>query len=136
MVYRVDCKLCDKTLQGSDPNASANGGSGFNLVVPTDGSGSSTSAIGASGPSVQEVQQCSVYGGTSGHNLHKRISEHTDSVFRRDKGSALSKHHVKFHPQIEFQSKSDVKNVFEAKLCKSGIRFNTSRYIQEAILID
>ena len=66
----------------------------------------------------------------------KRLTEHAQSVVRGDNKSALSKHRKSNHPNIVIESVTDVAKVFEAKIIKSGVRFNTQRYIQEAIQIE
>ena len=89
-----------------------------------------------SGSGSSPQSQVATYAGNSGHNLHKRLDEHAQSVYRRDKKSALSKHHVVKHPQIAIDSKSDIDKIFSASVIKGGFRFNVNRYVNESIQID
>ena len=131
LVYRIDCKLCPGP--SSSMNEFGTGTVDQNTSqVSMCGSGSSSVPLCGSGSSPTAIHS---YAGTSGHNGHKRLMEHAASVFRMDKSSALSKHHLDNHPEIKFNNPEEVRNLFDGSVIKSGIRFNPQRYITEAIKI-
>ena len=117
IVYKIECKLC------RPPAASC----------PPDHQPSQQSQVQGDGI-VHHVQP--VYIGTSGHNLHKRMHEHAQSVHARNMKSGLSKHHLETHPDVQFSDYGDVNKVFEASSIKSGIIYNTQRYVRESIWIE
>ena len=80
--------------------------------------------------------QVCAYVGTSGHTVHKRAVEHAQSVWRRDGKSALSKHHKYKHPEVTFDTPSDISEMFEASVIKNCFKFNTQRYISESLEIE
>ena len=68
----------------------------------------------------------SVYIGTSGCTLHKRTLEH-QSLTAKPTNNAQSKHHWSKHPN---QQPS-----FTTEVIRSGIKYNTDRFIFEALKI-
>ena len=75
----------------------------------------------------------SIYTGTTGHSLHKRMGEHMDSLRLRNGVSALSKHQKSMHPNL---SDSESANLFSARILRGNYKLNTCRFIDESLNIE
>ena len=69
----------------------------------------------------------SLYIGTTGRCVHSRMSEHQKAVQSGQRKNALVKHQESKH--------SNQTPSFRAKVLKAGIRFNTDRFVLEALHI-
>ena len=67
------------------------------------------------------------YLGTSGRTSHSRMLEHKAAVRNNSVRSSLAKHHNMKHPG---QNPN-----FQARNVKSGVRFNSDRFLYEALAI-
>lgn len=68
------------------------------------------------------------YYGTSGHTLHKRLSEHMSDLRSNQRSNAMVKHRENMHRGQEVK--------FMAEPVKGGIVYNVDRFILEAVHID
>ena len=59
--------------------------------------------------------------------------EHAHLVIRSDKVSALSKHRKIKYLNLDSKTLDDVKELFDGKVVKLNIKFNTNHYIHNAI---
>ena len=74
------------------------------------------------------------YYGTTGHTLHKRISEHVEALRGGNQRFSVAKHFQERHPEVG--SGLDTYPVVAERVGASGIKSNLRRYVTEAIRIE